>query len=92
MKNENKLVSDVKDLAEQSITEEAIAKVQSLMDQAMSKLDAESQGILNEYFDGKTVEELSRMRGIEKSVMEAWIARSKRELINKLRSECRVRQ
>lgn len=93
MKKKNTtLETDVEQLAKRSITAEVEDKVWSALDHAIAGLDEASQALLNEYFNGTTVAELSERHGLRHDQMEAWIVRSKRELIKRLRSKCTVRQ
>jgi DNA-directed RNA polymerase specialized sigma24 family protein len=92
MKKNTELANDVEKLAKQSVAAEAEARVWKIMDRALSELDEESRDLLSDYFNGSTVEELSAARGLSPKNIEAWIARSKRELVKRLRAECTVRQ
>lgn len=92
MKKNTELATDVEKLAKQSVIAEAEARVSQVMDRALSELDRESRDLLSDYFNGSTVEQLSTDRGLSKQDIEVWIARSKRELIKRLRAECTVRQ
>ena len=61
---ENALRHDVEELAEKAIVAETENKVWSTLDRALSKLDTESRDLLTDYFNGATVLELSRKRGL----------------------------
>ncbi len=92
MKKNTELRTDVEKLAKQSVQAEVESRVWAVMERAMSELDQESRELLEEHFNGATVQSLSESRGLAKKDVEVWLARTKRELIKRLRTECTVRQ
>ncbi len=92
MRREDSFPAEVSELAQQAVLEEATAKVCSTFDKALNSLDFESQMLLSDYFNGTSVVELSRTRGMNTRDVEEWLSRSKRLLFQELRQECNVRQ
>ena len=83
--------SDVEELTEQSVKAEATEKVWSTFEKALTNLDVDSQSLLAEYFNGVSVMELSRNRGLSLRDVEEWLTQAKRLLFQELRQVCNVR-
>ncbi len=92
LNNEDTFHDDVTELVEKSIVEEANEKVWSTFDKALNQLDIDSKSLLSEYFNGASVMELSRNRGLSMRDVEEWLSRAKRILFQELRQECNIRQ
>ena len=92
MRKEDSFQEEVSELAQSAIAEEGVEKVMSTFDKALNQLDVDSQSLLSEYFNGVTVVELSRARGLNARDVEEWLNHSKRLLFQELRQECIIRQ
>jgi DNA-directed RNA polymerase specialized sigma24 family protein len=92
MRRDDSFQDEVVELAQSAVAEEVVDKVMSTFDKALNQLDVDSQSLLSEYFNGVTVVELSRARGLNPRDVEEWLSRSKRLLFQELRQECIIRQ
>lgn len=90
--SDDALKDDVEELLELSVVSEAIRRVEQQWDDALRSLDADSQVMMEQYFEGRTAEELSVHHRVSVPEMENWIARSKRQLSQVLRTRMPVKQ
>lgn len=93
MKKENdSLIQDVEELLQKSTIAEATQKVWESFSQAMDQMDEDSQELLEQFFAGKSIKQLSQENHISEKEMEAWLQKARRELIENLKAGFQVRQ
>jgi len=93
MKKENTpLSNEVEPLVKQLTIEQAAAEVLSRFELAVNSLDTESQDLFRLFLDGETPAELSRRKNLTEGQLREWLASIKREVIQQLRANCKVRQ
>ena len=92
MRRDDSFQEEVAELAQSATAEEVVEKAMSTFEKALNQLDIDSQSLLSEYFNGVTVVELSRARGLNLRDVQEWLNHSKRILFQELRQECIVRQ
>jgi DNA-directed RNA polymerase specialized sigma24 family protein len=83
---------DVEKLLEQSVVEDAVARVFAKLEAALGELDGESRELLSRFFEGTSIATLSEEKGVSQDQIKLWIERAKRELYQQLRTRCAVRQ
>jgi DNA-directed RNA polymerase specialized sigma24 family protein len=83
---------DVENLLEQSVVEDAVARVLAKLDAALGELDADSREVLSRFFEGTSIATLSEEKGVSQEEIKLWIERAKRKLNQQLRTRCAVRQ
>jgi hypothetical protein len=84
--------SEIEALLQRSIVEEAISTAWDNFEKALGELGHESVSLLSDFFNGKPPEELARQRGMELKDVEKWLASAKQQLIQNLRTKCKVKQ
>ena len=89
---EKSFQGEVQDLLKKTVTEETVEKVFIHFERALLDLEPESLSILRKHFDGKTIPELSKLHSIEEAHLSCWIRSIKRDLIESLRRDLKVRQ
>lgn len=87
----SEFVADVEDLLEKSVFEEAAEAVFKAFDASLSTLDKESKELIESYFDGKTIKQLSEMHKLSESEVSKWLEQIKRQLNQNIRKEHSVR-
>ncbi len=85
-------IRDMEQLLDETVVKDAVAQILEKLDEAIGALPTDSQAILSRYFDGTSVEQLSRENSVTPHQMGAWIERIKRELAQQLRAKCQVKQ
>ncbi len=83
---------DLKQLLDQVILAETTQVVFKEFDCALEELDPASRQLLEQYFDGHSIEYLSERKGLSKKEIQDWLNQSRRKLIRKLRQKYQVRQ
>lgn len=90
-KSTSELREDVSDLLERVTVEEANQSIWNKLDHALSSLDPQSQEILNDYFNGTSIQELSRKHSLSVAETQAWVHQIKRKLISQLQRKVSTR-
>ena len=90
-KQSNGLKSEVSELLERVTLEEAHDSVLTKFESAFSGLDAKSQEVLQAYFEGCSLEELSERHSITVGQTKDWILQIKRQLIAQLQRNISAR-
>lgn len=83
---------EVRELLDEVTLTEAADQVWGRFDKALRTLDPQSEQILSQFFDGKTALQLSEDHGVPVRVMDAWIAKAKRELCMAVKEKLQIRQ
>lgn len=91
-KKSPKFQTEVKELLDKSVVEEATAAVFQKWDSSLKELDESSLKIWGEYEAGKTIPELAKTYDLSVAQMTSWIGHIKKQLIQQLRTLCNVRQ
>ncbi|NBX77237.1 MAG: sigma-70 family RNA polymerase sigma factor [Proteobacteria bacterium] len=87
----NELREDVSELVEKVTVEEARNSVLDKLESAFKTLDPKSQEVLQAYFNGVTLKELSQQNAISINQAQDWIRQIKRQLITQLQRNNSVR-
>ena len=87
----NDLREDVSELVEKVTVEEARNTVLDKLESAFKTLDPKSREVLQAYFNGATLEELSEQNAISINQTQDWIRQIKRQLITQLQRNNSVR-
>ena len=87
----NDLREDVSELVEKVTVEEARNTVLDKLESAFKTLDPKSREVLQDYFNGVTLEELSQQNAISITQTQDWIREIKRQLITQLQRNNSVR-
>ncbi len=90
-KQETPFTQDVEELLEKATVEEAAADVLSRFERAVDCLDQESKELFRLFLDGKTIPELSQTQNLSEGQLGEWLASIKREVIQQLRVNVKVR-
>ena len=90
-KRKDSLVTDVEGLLKQSVIADASSKIWEKFESAMANLDDASVDLLTAHFRGVTVKELSAEKKMSEADVEAWLKKTKRELVQSLRTSTQVR-
>jgi RNA polymerase sigma factor (sigma-70 family) len=85
-------IRDLEQLLDETVVKDVVSEVLEKFDEAIEALPPDSRKILSQYFDGTTLDQLSREHSVSKDQMEQWIQRIKRELAQQLRTKCLVKQ
>ncbi len=85
-------VEDVEELLEKTVLEEATQAVWKAFEQTLQKLDEESLRLLEEHFEGATVQDLSQKYSLSANQVETWLTKAKQEVGEGIRRESTVRQ
>jgi hypothetical protein len=91
-KREPQWEADLQDLLQESVAEEAAQKTMSHLEDALLSLDADSLELMREFLQGGNLKALASRRKMTEAELEAWLVQSKRQLIQHLRTRCKVRQ
>jgi hypothetical protein len=91
-KKNPKFQSEVKELLDKTVVEEATAAVIKKWNNTLAELDDSSLKIWAEYESGKTIPELAKSHQLTVAQMTSWIDQIKRQMIQQLRTLCNVRQ
>ncbi len=91
-KRDSSLTKDVEKLLETATLEEATAEVFSRFDNAIEGLDQQSREIFQLFLAGMSVAEISRNKNLEEKQLVQWMTSIKRDVLNQLRVNCKVRQ
>ena len=86
------LENDVSELLERVTVEEASQSIWNKLDSAINSLDAQSQSVLNDYFNGSTIEQLSKKHSLSVTETKNWVHQIKRQLISQLQRQNSARQ
>lgn len=84
MKNQPSLKWDVENLVKDVTIQEAQLAVEQKLEQALNALEPQSREVLLAYFNGTSLEELSKENSISISEAQNWIRQIKRQLISQL--------
>jgi hypothetical protein len=90
-KRNSELFTDVEGLLKQSVVAEASSKIWEQFENALARLDADTIELLTQHFGGATIKQLSQQKGLSEKEIEAWLKKSKRELLHQLRAGTQVR-
>lgn len=74
------------------VVDQAVAESLKKLQTALSALSQDSQEVIEEFFAGKTVQQIGESRGITASQAQDLVNKVKRDLTQQLRSLCKVRQ
>jgi hypothetical protein len=85
------LNEEVEQLAQECITSEASSEVWKRFESALSQLDAESLGLLTQHLKGSSIQSLSRQKNLSEAQIQAWVTKTKQELIELLRRNSQVK-
>lgn len=91
-KTNGDLRQDVEQLLKGSVAEEAVNEVWKRFENALAELDEESQLMFADFLAGTNAATLAEKRGLECAEVESWIKQIKRQVNEKLRQTCKVRQ
>lgn len=89
MKSDLKI--EVRELALRSLLAEGSQKVWQHFEAAMEQTDEDTAFLLTQYFEGTPISVLSEQKKITQAQMSDWIDRAKRELIQRMKKGCQVK-
>jgi DNA-directed RNA polymerase specialized sigma24 family protein len=92
MKKKKTWVSDVEDLLQKSVAADAASRVWKRFEEALEKLDPQSADLFHDYLRGATPAELANRKHLSQEEVQNWIQKIKRDVIQQLRQDCKVRQ
>ena len=92
MKNLGNVRWDVEELVHKVTVQEAQMAVEKRLEQALDKLDPKSRELLLDYFNGTTLEEISKQNSISLDEARDCINQIKRQLISQLQRNNSARQ
>jgi DNA-directed RNA polymerase specialized sigma24 family protein len=84
--------TDIELLLQRSVVEEAVSGAWDQFEAALGELEPESLSLLTDFLAGQAPQELATKRGLPLKDIEKWLARAKHQLIQNLRTKCKVRQ
>lgn len=90
-KQTNDLREDVSELVEKVTVEEAHQTVLEKLETAFASLDSKSREVLQAYFNGTSLEDLSQQNDISVNQTRDWISQIKRQLISHLQRNTSAR-
>ena len=85
------LTDEVEQLVQECITSEASSEVWNRFESALAQLDAESLALLTQHLKGSSVQSLSRQKNLSEAQIQAWVTKTKQELVELLRRNARIK-
>ena len=84
--------AEVESLVKKCVIEEAFHKVLDQFSKALDNLESENRELLEAYFDGTPIDELSKRTKLSQDELKDWLAKAKRELTHNLRNGMQIKQ
>lgn len=84
MKNQTSLKWDVEKLVKDVTVQEAHLAVEQKLERALDSLEPRSREVLMAYFNGTSLEQLSKDNSISLKETQNWVQQIKRQLISQL--------
>lgn len=86
------LTDEVEQLVQECIVAEASSEVWKRFEQALGQLDAESLKVLTQHFKGTSIQSIGRQKNLSEAQIDAWVTKTKQELVELLRRGSRLKQ
>ena len=84
--------TEVHSLLEEVVLAEVQEKLKKRLQNAMRALDPQTCELIEAYFSGQTIEQLSSLHGVSEPKIRDWIEQGKRKLNQELRKGLQIRQ
>ena len=85
------LTDEVEQLVQECIVAETSSEVWKRFETALGQLDAESLALLTSHLKGSSIQSLSRQKNLSEAQIQAWVTKTKQELMELLRRNARVK-
>ncbi|MBI3293793.1 MAG: hypothetical protein HYZ71_03565 [Deltaproteobacteria bacterium] len=88
----SELKADVGELLKSTVATESADKVWRAFESSLRGLDRTALVAIRTYFSGGTIQDVARKLSISEAQAKDLVAQTKREIVEKLRRRCKVRQ